>query len=114
LHQSTIAAFFSLLLNVSTRVARAIEWEFSGVRAKAKLFCGAKGAVALTVKNNVYFVIFHHLGICEFVNFPERYRGLAVMRTRVNRTGQPLLEQEQNELGCSVFRRIDLRDEIGL
>jgi hypothetical protein len=36
------------------------------------------------------------------------------MSTRVNRTGQPLPEQEQNELGCSVFRRIDLRDEIGL
>jgi hypothetical protein len=36
------------------------------------------------------------------------------MSTRVNRTGQPLPEQEQNELGCSVFRRIDLRVEIGL
>jgi hypothetical protein len=71
-------------------------------------------AVALTVKNNVYFVIVHHLGICELVNFPERLSWPRRMSTRVNRTGQPLLEQEQNELGCSVFRRIDLRDEIGL
>lgn len=111
LHQSTIAAFFSLLLNVSIRVARAIEWEFSGVRAKAKLFCEAKGGSSFDSQKQRLFRAFHHLGICGVVNLPERYRGLAVMSTRVNRTGQPLPEQEQNELGCSVFRRIDLRDE---
>jgi len=68
----------------------------------------------LTVKNNVYFVIFTILEFVRLLIFLNDYRGLAVMRTRVNRTGQPLLEQEQNELGCSVFRRIDLFDEIGL
>lgn len=68
----------------------------------------------MTVKNNVYFVLFTILEFVGLLIFLNDIVGLAVMSTRVNRTGQPLPEKEQNELGCSVCRRIDLRDEIGL
>jgi type IV secretory pathway VirB3-like protein len=68
-------------------------------------------AVALTVKNNVYFVIFTILEFVGLLIFLNDIVGIALMSTRVNRTGQSLPEQEQNELGCSVFRRIDLRVE---
>jgi hypothetical protein len=76
LHQSTIAALFSILLNIFPVVAMAIECCASGVKAGAKLFrkrvigswrirvVSKSEAIGMTLNNRIYFVI---VTILEFV-----------------------------------------------
>ena len=83
-------------------------------KSESEALLRSEGGCSFDSQKQRLFRDFHHLGICEVVNFPERLSWPRRYEDASKRTGQPLLEQEQNELGCSVFRRIDLFDEIGL
>jgi len=70
-------------------------------------------AVALTVKNNVYFVIFTILEFVGLLIFLNDIVGIALMSTRVNRTGQSLPEQERNSWVAVCFAESTYALKIG-
>ena len=68
----------------------------------------------MIIKNDIYFVIFTVLEFVGSLILLNDIMASPLWKRQQTTEDNYLPQQEQNELGCSVFRRIDLRDEIGL